>query len=60
MYQRARKLSQIPTGPADAVPLAELQLEALVVAISALTLLDQQDAWITLPSTGDIGRDVRL
>lgn len=51
MYQRARKLALLSNTNdlAQYLSLAEQQLEALIVSSNALALLDQKDAWITLP-----------
>jgi hypothetical protein len=61
MYQRARRLQQ-PTGdPLDFVSLAEEQLEAMMVAINALSLVDRQSAWIAVPvlkETAIVGHEV--
>ncbi|TFY70144.1 hypothetical protein EVG20_g2860 [Dentipellis fragilis] len=55
MYQRARKLSTLKIEPSQFVSLAESQLEAYVVAMNSLRLLDQKNAWIVLPITPDSG-----
>jgi len=51
MYQRARKLAVLSNANelVQYLSLAEQQLEALIVSSNALALLDQKDAWITLP-----------
>lgn len=50
MYQRARILDQQVTETVDMrFMLLSLQLEAYIVAINALCLLDDRDAWISLP-----------
>jgi nuclear pore complex protein Nup160 len=51
MYQRARKLAVLSNTDdlVQYLSLAEQQLEALIVSSNALALLDQKDAWITLP-----------
>ncbi|KAI0063071.1 hypothetical protein BV25DRAFT_1907210 [Artomyces pyxidatus] len=49
MYQRARKLGAYTNDRAQYFHLAEQQLEAYVVAMNALNLLDQKNAWIVLP-----------
>ena len=49
MYQRARRLQQLSVDASDFIPLAEEQLEAMMVAINALSLVDQQSAWIAVP-----------
>lgn len=60
MYQRARKLAQLAgNGPDQFMKLAELQLEAYVVSINALSLIDQKNAWIVLPVSVETGNEVR-
>ena len=51
MYQRARKLGTLATEPSDFAPMAELQMEAYLGAMNALSLVDQKAAWITIPLT---------
>lgn len=58
MYQRARKISNLLGDPANFSSLAELQLEAYVVAMNALSLLDQKTAWIAIPATVETGHEV--
>lgn len=61
MYQRARKFSAAMGDAAAFVELAELQLEAYVVAMNALALVDPRSQWITLPiiaEAGQIGHEV--
>ncbi|KAI9510623.1 nucleoporin Nup120/160-domain-containing protein [Russula earlei] len=56
MYQRARKLAALShaSEPAQYFPLAEQQLESLVICSNALALLDQKDAWIVLPIVPEV------
>ena len=49
MYQRARKLATLAVEPSNFVPMAELQLEAYLGAVNALSLVDQKVAWIAIP-----------
>jgi len=49
MYQRARKLATLATEPSNFVPMAELQIEAYLAAVNALSLVDQKVAWIAIP-----------
>jgi hypothetical protein len=49
MYQRAQKIHQLITTAALFAELAEDELEAYLIAINALSLLDAKDAWIVLP-----------
>jgi hypothetical protein len=53
MYQRARKLHDVITDSTSFVSLAEDQLEALSVAINALHLVDEKNAWILMPVVPD-------
>ena len=60
MYQRARKLAQLAgNSPDHFIKLAELQLEAYVVSINALSLIDQKSAWLVLPVSVESGNEVR-
>lgn len=59
MYQRARKLAQAAEArPDQFMKLAEQQLEAYVVSINALSLIDQKSAWIVLPISAESNREV--
>jgi hypothetical protein len=58
MYQRARKISNLLGDPTNFSDLAELQLEAYVVAMNALSLLDQKNAWIAIPVSVETGHEV--
>jgi len=49
MYMRARKLSEISTISSSPDE-SEQQVEALVVTMNSLKLLDQKNAWILVPS----------
>ena len=49
MYQRARKLAILAAEPSNFVPMAELQMEAYLGAVNALSLVDQKVAWIAIP-----------
>ncbi|CAL1702056.1 unnamed protein product [Somion occarium] len=59
MYQRARKLGTLYDNPADFDALAELQLEAYVVSINALSLIDPASAWFVMPLTNGHDREPR-
>jgi hypothetical protein len=48
MYQRARKLAELSSLPSEMVELAEMQREAYVVALNALALLDEKNAWFVV------------
>ncbi|EKM59586.1 uncharacterized protein PHACADRAFT_87488 [Phanerochaete carnosa HHB-10118-sp] len=54
MYQRARKLGNVISGnPDQFLSLAELQLEAYLVCINALSLIDPKGAWFILPISAE-------
>ncbi|KAL7282041.1 hypothetical protein ACG7TL_003508 [Trametes sanguinea] len=59
MYQRARKLASLMGDPATFFELAELQLEAYVVAMNSLSLVDSKNQWVTLPITVETGHEPR-
>jgi hypothetical protein len=59
MYQRARKLHDLIGDPTQLLPLAEQQLEAYIVAMNSLALLDRPNAWIVIPITVENGSEVR-
>ncbi|KAI0356677.1 hypothetical protein OH77DRAFT_1423630 [Trametes cingulata] len=59
MYQRARKLAALMGDPATFVELAELQLEAYLVAMNSLSLVDPKNQWITLPVMAETGHEPR-
>ncbi|GLB33440.1 putative nucleoporin Nup120/160 [Lyophyllum shimeji] len=53
MYQRARKLQDLIHDPTSFASLAEEQLEAYLVAINALSLVEPKNAWVLLPMPAD-------
>ncbi|KAK7696575.1 hypothetical protein QCA50_001233 [Cerrena zonata] len=59
MYQRARKLASLVDSPADFIALAELQLEAYVVSINALSLIDPGSAWFVMTVVSEHDRESR-
>ncbi|KAF5387735.1 hypothetical protein D9615_000062 [Tricholomella constricta] len=59
MYQRARKLKDLISDPTSFASLAEEQLEAYNVAINALFLVDQKNAWVLLPLPADQAHEPR-
>ncbi|KAI8984997.1 nucleoporin Nup120/160-domain-containing protein [Trametes punicea] len=59
MYQRARKLATLMGDPATFFEFAELQLEAYVVAMNSLALVDPKNQWIMLPITVETGHEPR-
>jgi len=56
MYQRAVKLSALANDVSQFMSLAEQQLEAYAVAMNALSILDQKNAWIVLPLSSENGQ----
>lgn len=58
MYQRARKLHDLVGDPAQLLALAEEQLEAYMVAMNSLALIDRPSAWFLIPMTTDNGLEV--
>ncbi|KAI0317893.1 hypothetical protein OF83DRAFT_1171570 [Amylostereum chailletii] len=56
MYQRARKLGALAKDPKQYLVLTDQQLEAYTVAMNALALLDQKNAWIVLPISYESGQ----
>jgi hypothetical protein len=53
MYQRARKLHHLIGDPTLFFSLVEDQLEAYMVAMNALSLLEKKNAWILFPVSLD-------
>lgn len=49
MYQRGRKLGDERVSTKQMVELAEQQREAYALALNALSLLDEKNAWFILP-----------
>ena len=49
MYLRVQRLAEIETDPTQLVSSLEFQLEGLVVAMNALSVMDSNNAWITIP-----------
>ena len=60
MYQRARKLQNLINDPTFFSSLAEAQLEAYTVAINALSLVDEKNAWVVLPVPHESVQEVRI
>jgi hypothetical protein len=58
MYQRARKLHNLIGDPNGLFIVAEEQLEAYLVAINALSLVDRKSAWVALPVQQETGHEV--
>ncbi|GBE80373.1 hypothetical protein SCP_0300880 [Sparassis crispa] len=58
-YQRARKLASLFGDPANFIEIAELQLEAYVVGMNALTLTDQKNTWVILLVTAEFEHEVK-
>jgi len=59
MYQRVRKLQDLIDDPTQLLALAEEQLEAYIVAMNSLALLDRPNAWIVMPISVENGREPR-
>jgi hypothetical protein len=59
MYQRARKLHDLIGDASQWFILAEEQLEAYILAMNSLALLDPQNAWIVMPIAVETVREVR-
>lgn len=49
MYQQAQKLAMSIVDVVSFVETAQAQLEAIMVAINALSLVDSKNAWIVAP-----------
>lgn len=58
MYQRARKLCGLITDTITFFSLAEAQLESYMIAMNALSLLDQKNAWIVMPVSHENSHEV--
>jgi nuclear pore complex protein Nup160 len=58
MYQRARKLQDLINDAVSFASLAEDQLEGYNIAINALSLVDQKNAWVLLPISTDTVHEV--
>ncbi|OCH95867.1 hypothetical protein OBBRIDRAFT_744376 [Obba rivulosa] len=59
MYLRARKVATLMDDPSGFFNVAELQLEAYVLALNALSLVDKRNAWIVMPVTAETGHEPR-
>lgn len=59
MYQRARKLAVLIEQHHAFRDLAEQQLEAYIIAMEALALVDRKNAWIVIPVTAETEHEVR-
>lgn len=51
MYQHALKLKAAIVDGASFVEMAQAQLEAIMIAINALSLIDSRNAWIVIPKS---------
>jgi nuclear pore complex protein Nup160 len=51
MYQHALKLKAAIVDCASFVEMAQAQLEAIMIAINALSLVDSRNAWIVIPKS---------
>ena len=59
MYLHARKLGDLMVDPSNYEDLATWQIQALLVAINALCVVEPRNAWFTIPLAPDSGREVR-
>ncbi|KAF7980886.1 hypothetical protein HWV62_36059 [Athelia sp. TMB] len=59
MYQRGRKLHNLMPGSTDVVTLAEEELEAYMVALNSLALIDRSSAWFSMPLVAESGQESR-
>jgi nuclear pore complex protein Nup160 len=58
MYQRARRIRAIiGKSSAGLNELASDELEAYMIAINALSLVDLKNAWIVVPRTANVTQD---
>jgi nuclear pore complex protein Nup160 len=53
MYQRAAKLADVVAPADELLQLADMQREAYVTALNAMSLLEEKSAWIVVPVTND-------
>lgn len=60
MYQRARKLQEISSKPADVILLIEDQLESYLLAINSLSLLEQKNAWVVVQLPASNAKDFEV
>jgi hypothetical protein len=58
MYQRARKLHDLTVDRSLILSLGEAQLEAYLLSMNCLSLLDPKSAWIVMPVLVQSGREV--
>jgi len=59
MYLQARKLGDKISDADDYELLSTMQIQALLVAINSLSLVEPRNAWFTIPLAADTGREVR-
>lgn len=60
MYQRARKIQENAAQSIDVIALMEEQLEAYLLAINSLSLLDTKCAWIVTQAPSSVIIDVEV
>ncbi|KAF9452001.1 hypothetical protein P691DRAFT_795643 [Macrolepiota fuliginosa MF-IS2] len=60
MYQQAQKLAAKTSDVASFVEIAQAQLEAITIAINALSLIDSNRAWIVVPKPNTTVRNRRV
>lgn len=58
MFQRARKLQELLADPSNMRSVAQEQLEAYLVAINALSMVDRKSAYIVSPVAFDSHNEV--
>jgi nuclear pore complex protein Nup160 len=60
MYQRARKLQENAAQSTDVIALMEEQLDAYLLAINSLSLLDTKCAWVVTQAPPRVIIDVEV
>jgi hypothetical protein len=60
MYQRARKLQENAAQSTDVIALMEEQLDAYLLAINSLSLLDTKCAWVVTQAPPSVIIDVEV
>ncbi|KAF5363323.1 hypothetical protein D9756_000589 [Leucocoprinus leucothites] len=60
MYQQAQKMTTAVIDAASFAEKAQAQLEAIMISINALSLVDSKNAWIIVPKSNPTARKRRL
>lgn len=60
MYQRARKLQENAAQSTDVIALMEEQLDAYLLAINSLSLLDTKCAWVVTQALPSVIIDIEV